>query len=320
MSLQKIYICHHIPEKGLSLLHGKVDFKFWDGEGPVPEDVLFKEISDADGVITMLTEKVDSHFFDAAPNVKVVSNYAVGYNNIDVTEATRRNVRVTNTPGVLTDATADVAFGLLLAAARRFSESERFLRAGDWKCWHPKMLLGKEISGATLGIVGMGMIGQAVAKRAAGFSMNVIYTSRSRKKDLESQLGIKWVSMDELLCNSDFVSLHCPLTEETQGLIGSDEFKKMKTDSVIVNTSRGPVIDQSALYYALRDGVIGAAGLDVYRDEPISMEDPLLKLKNLVMLPHIGSATVDARDKMAIMAVSNVLSVLDSKEPSNPVN
>lgn len=318
--MNKVYVCHKIPEAGLNLLNGKVEYRCWDGDGPVPRNLLLKEISDVDGVITMLTEKVDSEFFDNAPRVKVVSNYAVGYNNVDVEEATSRGVKITNTPGVLTEATADIAFGLLVAASRRFTEAERYLRSGKWTCWHPTMLLGREIFGKTLGLIGFGRIGKAVARRAAGFGMKVIYHTPSGGPATDQGDGPRWVSFEEILEKSDYLSLHCPLNDRTRGLIGKKELERMKQDAVLVNTSRGPVVDQTSLYESLRDGVIGAAGLDVYDEEPISPEDPLLSLENVVMLPHIGSATREARDAMATMATSNMLDVLEGKEPRNPVN
>lgn len=316
--MKKVYVCHRIPEAGLAVLRGKAEVRLWDGDGPVPRDLLLKEISGVDGVITMLTEKVDGEFFDSAPMVKVVSNYAVGYNNIDLAEATARGIRVTNTPGVLTDATADLAFGLLISAARRFTEAERYLRDGKWTCWHPSMLLGREIRGKTLGLIGYGRIGQAMAARAVGFGMKVIYHTRTIPA--ENAGMAKWVTFSELISESDYISLHCPLSEETIGLIGHKELAAMKPGTVLINTSRGPVVDQKSLCEALKNGVIGAAGLDVYEDEPISPEDPLLELDNVVLLPHIGSATIESRDAMAVMAASNLMAVLSGQEPANAVN
>lgn len=316
--MNKVYVCHKIPEEGLNLLDGKAEYRHWSGDGPVPRDLLLREIADADGVVTMLTEKVDAEFFEHAQHLKVVSNYAVGYNNVDVEEATSRGIRVTNTPGVLTEATADIAFGLLIAASRRFTEAERYLRAGKWTCWHPRMLLGREIFGKTLGLIGYGRIGKAVARRAIGFGMDVLYHTPSHP--VNECEGPRWTTLDDLFKKSDYISLHCPLNEATEGLIGKKELNKMKSDAVLINTSRGPVVEQTELYEALRDGVIGAAGLDVYEEEPISPDDPLLSLENVVLLPHIGSATREARDAMAKMAVSNMLDVLAGREPKNPVN
>ncbi|PIE54803.1 MAG: D-glycerate dehydrogenase [Dethiosulfovibrio peptidovorans] len=316
--MNKVYVSHQIPEVGLSLLRDRVELRVWQGPGPVPREVFLNVVSDADGVIATLTERIDGEFFDHAPRVKVVSNYAVGYNNVDVAEAIARGVRITNTPGVLTEATADVAFGLLMAAARRFSEAERFLRSGQWLCWHSTMLLGREIFGATLGLVGYGRIARAVARRARGFGMTVLYhTPSGPKPDVQDA---SWVPLEELLRKSDFVSLHCPLTEATHHLIGAAELAAMKPDGVLINTARGDVVDQESLVRALKDGNIMAAGLDVYSDEPLAVDDPLLSLDNVVLLPHIGSATREAREAMAVMAASNVLAVLDGDSPKNPVN
>ncbi|NLK20082.1 MAG: D-glycerate dehydrogenase, partial [Synergistaceae bacterium] len=258
--------------------------------------------------------------FSRCPGLKVASNYAVGFDNIDVAEATRRGVLVTNTPDVLTNATADLAFTLLLSSARRVVEASEFLRSGDWKTWSPNLLLGRDVSEATIGIVGMGKIGQAVARRAAGFSMDIIFYNRSPKPDVEKELGARQVSLDELLQKSDFVSLHCPLNDETRGLIGERELKMMKETAVLVNSSRGPVVDQQALYRACSEKWIWGAALDVFNVEPVPLDEPLLTLKNVTTLPHLGSATTKARDGMARKAAENLIAALEGRRPSDLVN
>ncbi|HHW26387.1 MAG TPA: D-glycerate dehydrogenase, partial [Firmicutes bacterium] len=254
------------------------------------------------------------------PRLKVVANMAVGYDNIDVAECTRRGIVVTNTPGVLTETTADLAFALILAAARRVTEAERYLRQGQWKTWSPMLLTGVDVHGATLGIVGLGRIGEAVARRARGFSMRVLYANRSARPEVEAALGIERRGLDELLKSSDFVSIHVPLNDSTRHLIGERELNLMKPTAVLVNTSRGPVVNERDLYRALKDRRIFAAGLDVFDTEPIRSDNPLLELDNVVLLPHIGSASIATRTQMAVMAARNLTQVLAGQTPQNPVN
>jgi glyoxylate reductase len=254
----------------------------------------------------------------AGEDLKVIANMAVGYDNVDLEAARERGVMVTNTPEVLDETTADTAFMLLLAAARRLGEGERIVRSGRWEAWGPKMLIGPDVWGKTLGIVGFGRIGQAMARRARGFDMEVFYTARSRKEDVENELGTRYAQLDELLQTSDFVSLHTPLTEETRHLIGAGELKKMKPESVLVNTSRGPIVDEGALADALAQGRIFAAGLDVYEEEP-EVHPRLLELENVVLAPHIGSASIETRDKMATLAAENISAVLRGEKPKTPV-
>ena len=277
-------------------------------------------VSDADGLLCMLTDRIDRELLDAAPRLKVVSNYAVGVDNIDVAACTERRIPVANTPGVLTDATADIAFALLLAAARRVVEADAYVRSGDWKQWAPALLLGRDLAGATLGIAGMGAIGQALARRGHGFGMRIVYTSRSPRPQAEAQTGAVRVGKDALLAQSDFLSLHVPLTPETRGYLGAREFALMKPTAILVNTSRGAVLDQRALTAALQAGRPAFAALDVMDPEPMSPDDPLLTLPNVVVAPHLGSATHETRGRMAVLAVENLLAVLEGRRPRHCVN
>lgn len=298
------------------------EMDLWEDELPPSRDVLLKKVVNIDGLLPMITEKVDGELMDAAPRLKVVSNLAVGYDNIDVPEATRRGIFVGNTPGVLTNTTADFAFALLLAAARRVVEGDRYTRNGKWKTWCPMILLGHDVYNATLGIVGCGRIGLAVAKRAKGFNMQVLYYDKVQKKrEEEKELGLEFVpNLSELLKRADFVTVHVTLTPETQHLISTAEFFLMKPTAILVNTSRGPVVDQKALYQALKSHQIFAAALDVTEVEPISLDDPLLTLENVIIAPHIGSGTVATRTKMAIMAAENLIAGLRGEIPPNCVN
>jgi glyoxylate reductase len=261
---------------------------------------------------------MDGEVMDAAEDLRVIANMAVGYDNVDVQAAGKRGVVVTNTPGVLDETTADVAFMLLLAAARRLGEGERLVRAGRWEWWGPKLLMGRDVWGKRLGIVGLGRIGQAVARRARGFGMEVLYHNRSRQEEAERELGARYTDLDDLLRTADFVSIHTPLTPETTHLIGADELDDMKPEAVLVNTSRGPVVDEAALAEALAARRIFAAGLDVYENEP-EVHPKLLELENVVLAPHIGSASVETRDKMAALAAENLAAVLRGESPKTPV-
>ena len=278
-----------------------------------------KHHKDAVGAVTLLREKIDGPFLDGMPRLKVVSLVAVGYDCVDVPECTRRGVLITNTPGVLTDATADIAWALLLAAGRRVTEAERFIRAGKFKKWDFYMLRGLDFAGKTLGIVGAGRIGQAVAQRGIGFGMKIVYSSRSARPDFEAACGAKRLELDALMRESDFVSIHVPLSKETVHLIGAKEIAQMKRTAVLVNTARGPIVDEAALVKALKAKRIFSAGLDVYEKEP-KLHPGLLKLDNVALLPHIGSATEGARLAMVETAHRNCLAVLEGKRPPNPVN
>jgi len=320
MTLPKVYVTRRIQDTGLSLLPGRADFEVWEKVGPVDREVLLEKASKAEGLLCTLSDRVDEELLSRSSDLKIVSNYAVGYDNIDVDAATRRGILVTNTPDVLTNATADIAFTLVLAAARRVVEANEFLRSGKWITWHPDLLLGQDVSESVMGIVGMGKIGQAVAKRARGFSMDVLFYNRSPRPEAEKAFGAQQVSLEELLQKSDFVSIHCPLSEETKGLIGERELGMMKKTAILINTSRGPVVDQKALFRACSEKWIWGAGLDVFDKEPVPLDEPLLSLKNVTTLPHLGSATVKAREGMARKAAENLLAGLEGKRPTDLVN
>jgi len=281
----------------------------WEDPLPPPRDVLLEKVAGCDGILALLTDKIDGELMDAAgPQLKVVSNFAVGYNNIDVAEATRRKIRVGNTPDVLTDATADMALALMLAAARRIVESQDYVRQQQWKTWEPQGLIGQDLTGKTIGIVGMGRIGQATARRCrGGWDMKVLYHSRSNKESAEKELGARRVDWETLLAESDFVSVHTDLNETTKWMFNAAAFKQMKSTCVFVNTARGPIHHHADLYEALRTGEIFAAGLDVTDPEPINPDDPLLTLPNCVIAPHIGSGTVSSRNGMSEIAADNLL-------------
>lgn len=319
MSRPRIVVTGRIPDAGLELLRDAGDVWAWDDDEPIPAAVRDQQLVDADAAVTLLTDRVDDAFLDAAPSIRVVANVAVGYNNIDVDACRRRGVTVTNTPGVLTDATADLAIALVLMATRRLGEGERLVRSGEPWQWGMFMMLGRSIDGRRLGLVGMGAIGQAVARRASAFGMEVVYHNRSRvDAALERSLGVSYLPLEELLASSDVVSLHCPYTSETHHLIDAAALERMADDAVLVNTARGPVVDEAALVTALRNGTIAAAGLDVYEDEP-AVHPGLLGLDNVVLLPHLGSATVETRDAMAELAARNVAAVLAGRAPISPV-
>ena len=315
--MAKVLVTREIPPAGLHLLE---DFDVTVlSEAPPKREEQLEAARGASGILSVLTENIDAEVMDAAgESLKVVANMAVGYDNVDVEAATERGIVVTNTPGVLDETTADTAFMLLLAAARRLGEGERLLRAGKWEHWGPKQLVGPDVYGKRLGIVGMGNIGRAVARRASGFGMQVLYTSRSRKPEVERDLGAKRVHLDDLLREANFVSVHTPLTPETRHLIGDRELGLMQPTAVLVNTSRGPVIDEAALAGALAERRIFAAGLDVYEEEP-EVHPKLLELENVVLAPHIGSASIETRDRMAALAAENLVAVLRGRRPRNPV-
>lgn len=321
MARPKVYVTRTIPEPGLAIVKAAADVSAWEREDvPPPRDVLQREVADADGLLSLLTDPVDAALMDAAPRLKVVSNFAVGYDNIDVPAATARGIVVTNTPEVLTETVADFAFCLMLAAARRLVEADAYTRAGRWKTWEPLLLAGQDVYGTTLGLIGLGRIGSAVARRAKGFGMQVLYFDVVRREDLEAAQGIEFGWMDDVLRTSDFISVHVPLSAQTRHLISGPQFALMKPTAVFVNTSRGPVVDQAALADALRMRTIYAAGIDVFEREPIDPDDPLLKLDNVTVAPHIASASVPTRVKMATLAAENLVAVLEGRRPPNPVN
>ncbi len=316
----KVYVTRLLPKDAMDKIHSFCDAKVWEGELPPPRNVLLENVTDIGGLLSLLTDKIDAELMNRARKLRVVSNCAVGFDNIDVQEATKRGIIVSNTPGVLTDTTADFAFALLMAAARRVVEGDRVVRAGKWKTWGPMILLGQDVHGATLGIIGLGRIGSAMAKRAKGFGMRILYSDVVRNKQAEEELGIEYVDIDTLFTRSDFITIHTNLTPETHHLIDQKQFEKMKRTAVLVNTSRGPIVDNMALYDALRSAKIAYAALDVTEPEPIPADHPLLTLDNVIVVPHIASASVATRTKMGLMAADNLIAGLKGEMPPNPVN
>ncbi|MFN2244132.1 MAG: 2-hydroxyacid dehydrogenase [Anaerolineae bacterium] len=305
-----VYVTRRLPEPALQSLLEVCEVEIWDEDVPPPYEVIVEKVADKEALLCLLTDRIDAALMDAAPRLKVISQCAVGYDNIDVSAATARGIPVGNTPGVLTDATADFAFTLLMAAARRVGEAIEYVRQGRWQTWGLTLLLGQSVYGATLGIVGLGRIGQALARRARGFDMTILYHDAVRQPEAEAELGVEYRSLEDLLRESDFVSLHISLTEETERLIDAQKLALMKPTAILVNTSRGPVVDSEALYEALRDGQIGYAALDVTDPEPLPADHKLLTLPNLIVAPHIASATVTSRSLMAERAVRNLIAGL----------
>lgn len=317
----KVYVTRKLPEVVINKLKVFSEVSMWKEEDtPVPREVLLREIEDVDGLFCLLTDTIDKEVFACAKNLKVVANMAVGFNNIDIEEATRLGIQVTNTPDVLTETTADLTFALLMATARRVIEASDYLRKGKWRTWSPLQLTGQDIYGSTLGIIGMGRIAQAVVRRAKGFDMNVMYYNRSQKPELENEFAMHFTDLETLLKESDFVSILIPYSSEVHHLIGEKELAMMKNSAILINTSRGGIVDEDALYRALVNKQIWAAGLDVFEEEPISLDHPLLTLKNVVALPHIGSASEKTRLKMADLVVENLQRVLTGQNPLTPVN
>lgn len=316
----KVFVSRIIPDEGLNLVLEKLDAEVWQDELPPPREILLGKIKDKVGLLSLLTDKIDAELMDLNPQLRVVSNYAVGFDNIDIPAATARGLPVGNTPGVLTDTTADFAFTLLMSAARRVVEGADYVHAGKWKTWGPKLFTGVDIHGATLGLVGFGRIGQAMAKRASGFDMRVIYYDQYRRADLEASMGVKYVDMDTLLRQADFVSIHTDLNATTRYMFNADVFAKMKESAILINSARGPIIDPQALHAALSAGKIRAAAVDVTDPEPINMDSPLLTLPNFVVVPHIASATIATRGKMAEMAAQNLIAGVNGERLPTPVN
>ena len=319
MTAPRIVVTGKIPEPGVEVLKTIGEVWAWTDDEPIPHDIRDEQLATADAVVTLLTDTVDEAFLDAAPQLKIVANVAVGYNNIDVGLCQARGVTVTNTPGVLTDATADLAMGLLLMVTRRLGEGERLIRSETpWK-WGMFMMLGTGLQGRQLGIIGMGGIGQALAKRARAFGMQIVYHNRSAvAPDVEAALDARRCDLDELLATSDVVSLNCPYSEQTHHLIDAAALSAMRNDAVLVNTARGPIVDEAALVEALSNGEIGAAALDVFEREP-EVHPGLLGLDNAVLVPHLGSATVETRTAMATLAARNVVGFFDGSGPATPV-
>ncbi|WP_029421119.1 2-hydroxyacid dehydrogenase [Alicyclobacillus macrosporangiidus] len=320
MSRPKVYVPNAIPEEAYRILAEHCDIRYRDTEDPVPDDEVLAGVRDADGLVIYSRVKVNQAVLDAAPRLRVVSNIAVGYDNLDIPALTRRGVVATNTPGVLTETTADLAFALLMAIARRVVEADRYVKSGQWDGWRPSLMVGRDVYGATIGIVGMGRIGQAVARRARGFDMRILYHNRSRNPQAEAALGAEYKPLDDLLREADFVVLLTPLTPETTRLIGARELALMKPDAYLINAARGAVVDEAALIEALREGRIAGAALDVYEQEPVALDNPLLQMDNVVTLPHIGSATKATRIAMAVTAARNMVAALAGEVPPNAVN
>lgn len=321
MSKPKVYVTRKVYDEGLDLLKKYADVEVYGKNGGIPHNLLVKKVADVEGLLCLLSDKIDAEVINAGKNLKVISNYAVGYNNIDIKTATEKGIYVTNTPGILTETTADLAFSLLMSVSRRIVEADKYVRRGEWRvAWGPKMYTGGDIWGKTLGIIGFGRIGQAMARRGLGFNMKVFYNSVTRKPELEKEMGVEWGSIEDILKKSDFVSLHVPLTPDTNGMIGAEQLALMKATAYIINTARGQVIDEKALYRALKNGKLAGAGLDVFQIEPINMDNPLLTLDNIVVAPHIGSASVETRTEMSIMNAKDILAVLQGKDPVNLVN
>ena len=322
MSIQgcKVYVSRPIPEPGLEVLRkASCDVEVKPTDELVSKEELLEKVKGKDALLCLLTEKIDKDIINAGDKLKIIANYAVGYDNVDVESATNKGIWVSNTPGVLTDTTADMAWALMFSVARRIVEADKFVRAGKFKGWSATMLLGGDVYGKTLGIVGVGRIGASVAKRAIGFDMKVLYTDVRPNVELEKETGAKRVDMDTLLKESDFVSIHVPLMPETRHLISTRSLKMMKPTAYLINTSRGPVINEEALASALRDKIIAGAGLDVYEKEP-EVHPALMELDNVVLAPHVASGSVETRGKMATMAAENVVAALSGKTPPNAVN
>lgn len=316
----KVLVTARMPVEVISLIEREHQVESYQEDPPLDRQSLLRRVADKEGLLCTITDRIDAELLDGAPALKVIANYGVGFEHIDLAGATRRGIPVTNTPGVLTDATADLAFALILATARRIAAGDRRVREGKFTYWAPLLFLGQEVSGKTLGLIGLGRIGQAVAQRARGFGMRVLYHSRTRLAPAaEQELQVAYAPRETLLREADFVSLHVPLTPETRHLIGRRELELMKPTAFLINTARGPVVDEAALVEALRRGQIGGAGLDVYEREP-ELSPGLTDLDNVVLLPHLGSATIETRTRMGLMAAENLLAGLRGERPPNCLN
>ncbi len=317
----KVFVSRKIPEAGLRLLEGEIDYKVWPKEEPPSQEELIENTRDCHGLVSLLTDKLDDEVFSHCPKLKIIAQYAVGYNNIDVQAATKRKIAVSNTPGVLTDTTADTAFALLMSVARRIPECDEYVKTGEWRVeWAPLMMLGTDVHHKTLGIIGMGRIGKAIAQRARGFEMNLIYSDTQRDEEVEKKFGARFATLEELLRESDFVSVHVPLVPETKHLINAEKLSLMKKTAFLINTSRGQVVDEQALAQALEKKQIAGAALDVFEIEPLPRESQLNKMKNVVLVPHIGSASKETREKMSEIACANIVDYFSGKKPRTCVN
>jgi glyoxylate reductase len=321
MTVPRVFLSRRIYQAAMDKIQETADLEVWPSEMAPPYPILVEKVRQADGILIMREDKIDAAMLEQADRLRVVSTMAVGYDNIDIAAATRLRIRVGFTPGVLSETTADLAFSLLMAAARRIVESDRYVREGRWQYWSPTLMLGQDIHKATLGIIGLGRIGLEMAKRARGFEMKVLYYNRTRKPaEEEKKWGVEYAGLGDLLARADFVSLHVPLNQETRHLIGTNELAMLKPSAILINTSRGSVVDQFALYLALKKQQIRAAALDVFESEPIAVDDPLLKLDNLIITPHIGSASSATRSQMAVIAAENLLAGLRGDNPPHCVN
>ncbi|MBS7656315.1 D-glycerate dehydrogenase [Candidatus Bathyarchaeota archaeon] len=306
----------------MEILKSKFKIEVWHGETPPPKSLLLEKVKEVDGIICVLTEKFDKEVIEAAgPQLRGICQVAVGFDNIDVEAATKKGIYVTNTPGVLTETTADFAFALLMATARRVAEADKYVKSGQWNVpWGLTMLLGQDVYGKTIGIIGIGRIGSAVARRAKGFNMRILYYDVFRNEQIEKELGAEFTSLENLLKESDFVTIHVPLMPETYHLMNEERLRLMKRTACLINTSRGPVVDEKALYKALKEKWIWAAGLDVWEKEPVDPDNPLLKLDNVTAAPHIASGSIATRTKMSVMAAENMIAILEGRVPPNLVN
>ncbi len=316
----EVLVTRDIPEPGVEMLEEKYDVDLNQEPRMMEKEEILERIKGKDALLCLLTDEIDREIMGSSSELKVVSNYAVGYDNIDVEAATDLGIAVTNTPGVLTDATAEIAWSLIFAVARNIPQGDKFVRDDKFHGWDPTLMLGHELAGKTLGIIGMGNIGKAVARRSIGFDMDVLYYNRSRKKGIEEEIGAEKVDLETVLAESDIVSLHVPLTEETEGMIGEEEIESMDQNTYLINTARGEVVEEEALVEALESEKIAGAGIDVYADEPYGANPDYYELDNVVLTPHLGSATHRARGEMARMAAQNLIDVLEGKRPEHIVN
>jgi glyoxylate reductase len=318
--MASVYVTRKLPPPGMEMLNERYEVEVNPHDRVPTKEEIIAGVKGKDALLCLLTDPIDKDIIDAGTDLKIISNYAVGYNNIDVNYATAKGIIVTNTPGVLSETTADLTFALLMATARRIPEGDKFMREDKFRGWGPQLMLGTDVYGKTLGIIGLGRIGQLVAKRASGFDMKVLYYNTKRKEEAERELGIKYAELDDLLQNSDFVSLHVPLTPDTKGMIGERELAPMKPTAYLINTSRGEVVDEPALIDALKNNRLRGAGLDVFHGEPININKELYELDNVVLIPHIGSASFETRSKMAEMAAQAIIDGLEGKKPQHIVN
>ena len=313
MKKDKVFITRRIPEEGIERLQKHYEVEVWPEEEPIPRERLMSKIQNVSGLVCMLSDKIDEALMDKATKMKVIANYAVGFDNIDVMYASKKGIKVGNTPGVLTETTADLAFSLLMAVSRRITEAAEYVLAGKWHTWGPRLLLGYDVWGSTLGVIGFGRIGQAMARRGLGFGMKVLYHSRAPKPDVEEAMDVEYASLDEIYSRSDFISLHTNLNDSSRGLIDKRALNQMKSNCIVINTARGPVINTDDLIDALETGKIAGAGLDVTDPEPIPTDSKLLKLNNCIVVPHIGSASYATRSKMSVMVAENVIAGLSGE-------